>query len=168
MHYILETERLKLRHFTIDDTPFIIELLNSPAWIKFIGDRNVKTEEQAQAYLLNGPIKSYKDNGYGLSMVETAHDKTPIGMCGIINRADLEGPDIGFAFLPEYIGKGYGYEIAAATLAYAMNILKIPSVFAVTLPNNTASIKLLEKIGLHFKNNFSFPDKEEVLMLFST
>lgn len=167
MTAILETERLRLRYFTLDDTEFIIQLLNSPGWLKFIGDRNVRTAEEATAYLLNGPMKSYEVNGYGLCMVETKADNKPIGMCGIINRANLEGQDIGFAFLPEYIGMGYGYEIASATLEYAMNELKLPQVFAITLPTNPRSIKLLEKIGLQFKKKFTMPDEDEELMLFS-
>ena len=167
MTHILETERLRLRYFTLDDTQFIIQLLNSPGWLEFIGDRNVKTEEQAQAYLLNGPLKSYEANGYGLCLVETKVDNKPIGMCGIINRANMEGQDIGFAFLTEYVRMGYGYEIASATLAYAMNELKMPRVFAITLPTNKPSIKLLEKIGLEFKKNFTFPEETEELMLFS-
>ncbi len=168
MEHILETERLRLRCFTLDDTEFIIRLLNSPGWLEFIGDRNVKTGEQAKAYLLNGPLKSYEVNGYGLCMVEIKADNTPIGMCGIINRANLEGQDIGFAFLSEYIGLGYGYEIASATLDYAMNELKLLRVFAITLPANKPSIKLLEKIGMRFQKNFTFPDEDEVLMLFSS
>ena len=94
---IFETERLRLRKFTFDDTKFIIELLNSPGWIEFIGDRNVKTEDQAAAYLQNGPMKSYVQNGFGLSMVETKAGH-PIGMCGILKRDTLDNPDIGFAF----------------------------------------------------------------------
>jgi len=167
MNQILETERLRLRRFALDDAEFIIRLLNSPGWLEFIGDRNVKTEEQAKAYLQNGPLKSYEVNGYGLCMVETKADNKPIGMCGIINRANLEGQDIGFAFLSEYIGLGYGYEIASAVLNYAMNELKLPRVLAITLPTNKPSIKLLEKIGLEFKKNFTFPDEDEELMLFS-
>jgi len=167
MAHILDTERLRLRHFTLDDTEFIIHLLNSPGWLEYIGDRNVKTEEQAKAYLQNGPLKSYEVNGYGLCMVETRADNKPIGMCGIINRANLEGQDIGFAFLSEYVGLGYGYEIASAVLTYAMNELKLPHVLAITLPTNKPSIKLIEKIGLEFKKNFTFPDEDEVLMLFS-
>ena len=167
MAHILQTERLSLRYFTLEDTEFIIRLLNSPGWIEFIGDRNVKTEEDAKAYLLNGPMKSYEINGYGLCMVETKADNTPIGMCGIINRANLEGQDIGFAFLTEHIGMGYGYEIASATLDYAMNELKLPQVFAITLPTNPRSISLLEKIGLKFIKKFTMPDEQEELMLFS-
>lgn len=162
-NHILETERLRLRKFTLDDTKFIIELLNSPGWIEFIGDRNVKTEEQAIEYLKNGPLKSYKQNGFGLSLVETKDDQ-PIGMCGILKRDTLENPDIGFAFLPEFTGKGYAYEIANATLSYAINNLKISKISAITLPHNISSIKLLEKIGM--KPVKSFLQNGEDLLLF--
>lgn len=161
---ILETKRLRLREFTLDDTRFIIELLNSPGWIEFIGDRNVKTEEQAIQYLQNGPLKSYLQNGYGLSMVETK-DGQPIGMCGILKRETLENPDIGFAFLKEFTGKGYAYEIANATLSYAMSNLKIPKISAITLPNNIRSCRLLEKIGMKFIKSF-LSEKNEELLLF--
>ena len=160
---VLETERLRLRQFTLDDTKFIIELLNSPGWVEFIGDRNVKTEEQAIQYLQNGPMKSYLENGYGLSLVETK-DGQPIGMCGIIRRANLEHPDIGFAFLTEFIGKGYGYEIATATLNYAIHNLKLPKIVAITVPHNIKSIKLLEKIGMKFVKRFTNENGEELFL----
>lgn len=165
--YILQTERLTLRQFTLEDTAFIIELLNSPGWLEFIGDRNVKTKEQAENYLRNGPIKSYERNGFGLSMVETK-DGIPIGMCGIIKRDNLEHPDIGFAFLPEYASQGYGYEIASAVLTYAKNYLKLPTILAITLPNNTKSIKLLEKIGFMFVKSFRADPSDEELLLYSS
>jgi len=164
MKYILETERLTLREFTTDDTAFIIELVNSPGWLQFIGDRNIKTTEQAIAYLENGPMKSYRDNGFGLAMVETKDSKTPIGMCGIIRRDTLDNPDIGFAFLPGFIGKGYGFEIAVATLAYATQQLNLPVICAITVPHNVNSIKLLEKIGLKFIKTISSPENEELLL----
>jgi len=167
MRYILETERLALREFTTDDMDFIIRLLNSPGWLEFIGDRNVKNDDAAAAYLVNGPIKSYKENGFGLSLVETKSEKIPIGMCGIINRSYLEHPDIGFAFLPEFTGSGYAYEIAKATMDYAKNKLKIDTVLAVTVPANIKSIKLLEKTGFVFTKTITFPDETEELMLFS-
>jgi RimJ/RimL family protein N-acetyltransferase len=168
MAYILETQHLRLRQFTADDTDFIVRLLNSPGWLKFIGDRNVKTEEQARTYLLNGPIKSYQENGFGLWLVEIKPDGTPIGMCGLINRSELEAPDIGFAFLPEFIGQGYGYEIGQATLTHARDVLSMPRVLAITVPTNHTSITVLQKIGLKFSKTFSFPNKEEELLLFST
>ena len=168
MKAILETERLLLREFTLGDTAFIIELLNSPGWIKYIGDRNVKTEEQAVAYLHNGPIKSYQQHGFGLSMVEKSDDHTPVGMCGIIKRDTLDNPDIGFAFLPEYNGKGYAFEMATATLAYAKQSLGLQMISAITLAENSRSIRLLEKIGLKFSQTVVFPGSEEELLLYNS
>ena len=167
MNYILETERLRLREFTLNDAAFIVELVNSEGWLKNIGDRNIKTNDKAKEYLQNGPLKSYAENGFGLSMVELKSDGTPVGMCGIIKRVALEHADIGFAFLPQYMGKGYAYEIASATLLFAKNDLQLPVICAITIPANEPSIKLLQKIGLKFEKMFSFPGTEEELMLFS-
>jgi len=167
MKIIFETERLFIREFTEDDTDFIIDLLNSPGWLEFIGDRNVKNSEQASEYLKNGPIKSYKENGYGLSMVVLKESNKPIGMCGIINRDYLENPDIGFAFLPEYEGRGYAFEAAAGTIKHAKENYQISTVLAITVPANKRSINLLEKIGLRFVKYITTPNDSEELMLFS-
>ena len=167
MNYILETERLRLREFTLNDTEFIIELLNSPGWLQFIGDRNVKTEEQARTYIDNGPLNSYRLNGYGLWLVEIIEDRKPIGMCGIINREYLDNPDIGFAFLPKYQGHGYAYEVVSATMDYAKQHLQILKMEAITIAENERSIRLLEKIGLRFSKTFCFPDSKDALLLYS-
>lgn len=164
--FILETERQILRQFTIEDTAFIVELLNSPGWLQFIGDRNVKNKEQAVAYLENGPLKSYAQNGFGLYLVERKKDVKPIGMCGIIRRDNLDTPDIGFAFLPAFNGNGYAYEIASATLCHAKEQLRLSKISAITLPENTRSIKLLEKIGMQQVKTFSFSGSEEQLLLY--
>ncbi len=166
VNIILGTERLILRKFTINDAAFLIRLVNSPGWLEFIGDRNIKTTEQALDYLQNGPLKSYKEHGYGLCLVELKDAGTAIGMCGIIKREQLDNPDIGVAFLPEFTRKGYAIEIADAMMRYARNTLELPSVWAITVPENSASIKLLKKIGLTFYSNFSFPDAKEELLLF--
>ena len=166
MNYILETEKLKLRELTLDDTSFIIELVNSTGWLKYIGDRNIKTTEQAKGYLKNGPIKSYQENGFGLWLVETKDNKNPIGMCGILHRDYLDNPDIGFAFLPEYIGMGFGFEAATGTISLAKNQLNFSSICAITMPDNVASIKLLEKIGMKFIKSISPPGSQEELHLY--
>jgi len=168
MKIVLETERLVLREFEPGDTEFILHLLNSPGWLEFIGDRNVRTVEAARQYLVDGPIKSYASNGFGLFMVSLKTDHTPIGMCGLISRDELLDVDIGFAFLPEYTGKGYAYEIAAATLAYGMEVLRLPRIVAITDPANDKSIRLLEKIGLRFSKKIRFGAKQEELLMFST
>lgn len=165
MTYVLETERLSLRQFTINDTKFIIELVNSQGWLKFIGDRNIKTKEQAEDYLRNGPLKSYKDNGFGLYLVELKTDKTPIGMCGLLKRDDLENPDIGFAFLSSFIGQGFAFESANAVVKFAKDILQLREILAITVPHNNSSIKLLEKLGLKLnKTIYNSPGKEKLAL----
>jgi len=166
MDIILETERLRLRPFDLGDTQFIIELLNSPGWIQFIGERNVKTEEQAANYLQNGPMKSYAQNGFGLSMVERKEDDLPVGMCGILKRDTLDDPDIGFAFLPAYSGKGYAFEIAQATLDHARTKLGFHRISAITIPENERSVRLLEKIGMKFIREIQMGGNTETLLLF--
>ncbi|TRX59451.1 GNAT family N-acetyltransferase [Fulvivirga sp. M361] len=161
---ILETERLSLREFEISDADFILKLVNTPDWLKFIGDKGVKSVDSAENYLKNGPIKSYKEHGYGLWLVQLKDPGTPIGMCGLVNRATLENIDIGFAMLPEYSGLGYGFEMANATLTYAKNSLGIHKVVAITDPNNIASIKLLNKIGLHFEKTLNLSENDSVLL----
>jgi RimJ/RimL family protein N-acetyltransferase len=163
---VITTDRLILREFTTDDTAFIIELLNTPGWLQFIGDRNVKSADDAKNYLLNGPIKSYLQHGFGLSMVELKSG-IPIGMCGLIKRTYLETPDIGFAFLPAYNGKGYAFEIASAVLLDAAVNLKINQVQAITLQSNKSSVKLLEKLGMVFQKIIIEPSTNDELMLFS-
>ena len=162
----LETDRLTIRQLTLADAPFIVELVNTPGWLRFIGERNIKTSEQAENYLENGPIASYAQNGFGLYGVELKSEKTLIGMCGLIKRETLPDPDIGFAFLPEFTGSGFAFEAANAVMSLATNTLKLPVVLAITLPENEPSRKLLEKIGLKFVRMTSSPDKEE-LMLYS-
>jgi len=166
MPNILETERLILRKFSLDDASFILNLLNTPTWMQFIGDRGVRNIDDARNYLLKGPIKSYETNGFGLYMVALKKTETPIGMCGLIKRDFLENVDIGFALLPEFAGKNYAYEVASATVDYARNTLKLPRLVAITTEDNAHSIKLLQKIGLTFEKKIKYGAEEEVLLLF--
>ncbi|MBC5993177.1 GNAT family N-acetyltransferase [Pontibacter cellulosilyticus] len=166
MSHILETERLRLREFTLQDTAFVLELLNSPGWLQFIGDRNVKTEAQAKSYLENGPLESYRVNGFGLWLVEKKDNSQPMGMCGILKRNTLKNPDIGFAFLPGFDGKGYAYESATATMAYANNQLKLPKIAAITIADNERSIRLLEKIGMAYTGTVRLADDQDELLLY--
>ncbi len=166
MNLILETDRLTIRQLTLADAPFIVELVNTPGWLRFIGDRNIKTNEQAETYLTNGPMASYAQNGFGLYGVELKSEKKLIGMCGLIKRETLPYPDIGFAFLPDCMGKGFAFEAANAVMSLAINVLQLPTVLAITLPDNQPSRNLLEKIGLKFVRIFSSSEKEE-LMLYS-
>ncbi|MES2679039.1 MAG: GNAT family N-acetyltransferase [Bacteroidota bacterium] len=165
MNYILQTPRLQLREFNFSDAEFIIKLVNSDGWLKFIGDRNIKTSQQARDYLENGPMKSYRENGFGLWMVELNDSGIPIGMCGLIKRDNLDHPDIGFAFLQEFAGKGHGFEIAGAVMGHARKNLFLKTILAITVPNNVNSIKLIEKLGLKYVK--SFKSEHEDLLLYS-
>ncbi|MEO6490711.1 MAG: GNAT family N-acetyltransferase [Ferruginibacter sp.] len=164
---IFETEKLICREFELSDAPFILILLNDPGWIRFIGDRNIRSTEDASNYLQNGPMKSYTENGFGLWMVEIKVTLTPIGMCGLIKRKGLENVDIGFALIPEFAGKGYAYEIAIATMNFAKNILHIDKVVAITSAENLPSIRLLNKIGMSLEKIITLPGEEVELLLFS-
>ncbi|MFL5741272.1 MAG: GNAT family N-acetyltransferase [Flavisolibacter sp.] len=165
MNGIITTPRLRLREFSLDDTAFILELVNSKGWLRFIGDRNIHTREEAVHYLTNGPLKSYAENGFGLWLVEL-QDATPIGMCGLIRRNYLDHPDIGFAFLPQYASKGYGYESAKAILDCAENHLHFPGIYAIATLDNEISHKLIEKLGLQFQGLHPVQGSSEALKVF--
>ncbi|PFS64608.1 GNAT family N-acetyltransferase [Bacillus thuringiensis] len=161
---VLETEQLILRWFDIKDAPFILELVNDPAWIHFIGDKRINNLEDAKKYILNGPVDMYNKMGFGLYLVERKEDFTPLGMCGLIKRDSLEDVDIGFAFLEKFRSKGYGYESASAVIEYGVQKLRMKRIVAITSLDNIASGKLLEKIGLQFEKIIS--DSGEDLKLF--
>jgi len=161
---VLETERLVLRWFDIKDAPFILELVNDPAWIQFIGDKRIKNLEDAKKYILNGPVDMYNKMGFGLYLVERKEDLTPLGMCGLIKRDTLEDVDIGFAFLEKFRSKGYGFESASAVIDYGVQKLGLKRIVAITTIDNINSGKLLEKVGLQFEEIIS--DSGEDLKLF--
>jgi len=148
---ILETERLLLRPITTDDAPFVLTLLNEPSFLRFIGDKKVRNLEDARQYLLNGPIASYERHGFGLLLVSLKDSNTPAGMCGLLKREELPDPDIGFAFLPAYWNKGLAFEAATAVMNDARERLKLTKILAIVSPDNDASIKLLERLGLSFQ-----------------
>jgi RimJ/RimL family protein N-acetyltransferase len=152
---ILETDRLTLRELAFDDSSFILELVNTPGWLTYIGDRNIKNNEQAKEYLKNGPLKSYAQHQFGLWLVTRKQDGEKLGICGLLKRDYLDQPDLGFAFLPEFTGQGYAQESANATVAYARGRLKITGISAIVLPENKRSIHLLEKIGMGFKKTIT-------------
>ncbi len=166
MKQILTTKRLLLREFNNTDTDFILELLNTPDWIRFIGERNVKTTEAAVEYINKAFVKGYQTNGFGFWMVQLIETDQPIGMCGITKRDGLDGADIGFAFLPTFMGKGYGFEIASATLNFVLATFNLPFILAITNPENVRSIGLLEKIGLTYQQKIKLTVDAEELNLY--
>jgi RimJ/RimL family protein N-acetyltransferase len=157
---ILSTDRLIIRELDAEvDADFINRLLNSEKFIQYIGDRNVRSSEDAHDFIRDRYRKSYEDHGYGLYCVELK-DGTQVGMCGFVRRDTLPAPDIGFAFLPEFEGRGYGFESAAAMMTYGRDQLGFSEVLAITTIDNEASGKLLEKIGFEFDKNIDTPEGE--------
>jgi len=145
---VLTTDRLILRKLAVADAPFILALLNDPSWLRFIGDKGVRTLGDARDYLREGPMAMYEREGFGLYMTELKQSHIPIGMCGLIKRASLEDVDIGFAFLPDYRGQGYAHEAASAVLEYGKTTFGLPRVVAITALDNAGSSRLLAKLGM--------------------
>lgn len=162
---IAQTERLLMRELTVEDAPFILELVNEPAWLAYIGDKGVRTIHDAENYIRTGQVTSYKTNGYGLWLVELAEGNVPIGICGLIKRDTLPLEDIGFAFLAAYNGKGYAFEAATAVLEYAKNKVGIIHLLAIVDENNARSIHLLEKLGFRFERLITMPGQQRPVRL---
>ena len=165
---LLETERLFIRRLDVGDAEFILTLLNEPSFLRFIGDKKVRTVQDAEQYILNGPVASYERHGFGLCRVELKETHTPIGMCGLLKRDELPDPDIGFAFLPDFWNKGFAFESAAAVMNDARERLKLERVLAITNQDNESSIKLLQKLGLQIERVIKMSTDSTELFLLST
>ena len=164
---ILETERLALRQFTAEDAPFILTLVNEPSFIRNIGDRGVRSLEDAQRYIETGPVSSYARNGFGLYLVQLKESGESIGMCGLIKRPALDDVDIGYAFLPAFWSKGYAVESALAVKEQARS-LNLQRLVAIVDPANNGSIRVLEKIGMQFEKMMQLSADDIELKLFAT
>jgi len=154
---ILATERLGLRRLGPGDAPFILRLVNDPSWLEFIGDKGVRTEDDARNYLAQGPIEMYARLGFGLYLVELRDGGVPIGICGLIKRESLPDVDIGFAYLPEFRGKGYAHEAALAVMTHARRDYSIRRLVAITAPKNEKSIRLLGRLGMTLEKSIDLP-----------
>ncbi|MCF6222774.1 MAG: GNAT family N-acetyltransferase [Flavobacteriaceae bacterium] len=163
-----KTERLILKPTDEEDASFILELLNTPKWLKYIGDRNVKTLESAKAYIVNKMLPQLKKLGYSNYTVIRKSDKTKMGTCGLYDREGLDGIDIGFAFLPKYENKGYAFESANKLKNVAFNEFEIKEINAITTKDNVASQKLLEKLGMHLFGTTNISNDNEELLLYKT
>jgi RimJ/RimL family protein N-acetyltransferase len=160
-----ETPRLRLRELGPDDAAFILELVNEPGWLRFVGDRNVHSLEDARGYIARGPASGYARFGYGLWAVEGLESGETLGMCGLIRRDSLPEPDVGFAFLARHHGHGYAREAAAAVVGLARERFLLARLLAITVPENTASRAVLEHVGFRFVKTFTWPENgtEEAL-----
>jgi len=164
---IIRTQRLVLRELESSDADFILELLNESSFLRFIGDKGVRTPADAREYIRQGPIDSYARNGFGLYLT-TLGEGAPVGICGLVKREGLIDPDVGFAFLSRYQLQGYATEAAAAVVAHGWQALNLRRIVAITATENAGSIAVLEKIGLQFETMFRLAEDCPPLKLFAT
>jgi RimJ/RimL family protein N-acetyltransferase len=164
---VLETDRLVLRRLTTDDAEFVLELLNEPSYLRFIGDKRVRTLDDARGYILKGPMDSYERFGFGLYMVLLKESGVPIGMCGLLKREFLEDAEVGYAFLPQFWSKGYAFESATAAMAHGRDVLGLERIIAITAPDNEGSIRVLEKLGLKFDRMIKLSEDGGEVKLFA-
>ena len=163
---VLISSRLRLRKLTKQDAGFIVELLNDPDWLKYIGDHNVKNCQDAHVYIRQGPLAMYQQHTMGLLLVESLEHQTPIGLCGLLKRATLPHPDLGFAFLPQYRKQGFALEAAKLALTDVFDRKKTRKVLAITSIDNEKSINLLTNLGFSFKGLIELTGSLEQTKLF--
>ena len=165
-NWLIETERLRLRPVTIDDAELMLAIWNDPAFIRNVSDRGIRTVEQAREAIESGAQKLFEDYGYGPYCMSLKSDGAMIGICGLFKRDNLEDPDIGFGVLPDYCGKGYAGEAAAAVVNFARNELGIAVLTAIVSPTNAPSIGLIKKLGLTFDQMITMPGDDDAICLY--
>lgn len=163
---VLHTARLELRWLTRDDAPMMLAVWNDPAFLRYVGDRGIRTLEQARAAIEAGPLGLYSQYGYGPFRLRLRDAGADVGICGLFRRATLDEPDIGFAILPDYCGRGLGFESSVAVLDHARHELGLPAVTAIVSPDNAASVGLLGKLGLHYDRAIRMPGDEHDVSLY--
>jgi ribosomal-protein-alanine N-acetyltransferase len=156
----IETERLLLHEFTADDAPFVLRLVNEPAFLRYIGDRGVRNLEDARRYIADGPVAGYERHGHGLMRVVRKADGAGIGMCGVLKRDALPDPDLGFSFFPEYWSQGYALEAGRGILDHARGTLGLGRILAITTVDNEPSMRLLARLGFRFDRMVALGDEE--------
>lgn len=163
---LITTPRLHLCHLQEDDDDFILSLLNDPDWLRHIGDRGVRDAAGARRYLRDGPMRMYRERGFGLYRMDRRTDGRPMGICGLIKRPQLDDVDLGYALLPAYRGCGYAREAAMATLTHGRDELGLNRIVAITSLDNQPSIDLLQSVGMVFQRVVHLDDDDPGSRLF--
>ncbi len=163
----LSTARLRLRPMDEADAPFLLEILNEPAFIRNIGDRGVRTVEQAVTYMRERIIAQYERHGFGMGLVELTESGEPVGICGLIKRESLDDIDVGFSLLERYWSRGYAAEAATAVVNDARDVRKLARLVAIVAPHNTPSVRLVEKLGFHLEKKVRLTPDDDELLLFA-
>jgi len=159
---ILETSRLLLRNVALSDASFLLRLLNDPSWLENIGDRGIRTAADAEVYVRNNIWAHYQAYGYGMYAMQLGSTRQPIGICGLVKRDFLGAPDLGFALLPDYAGRGYAFEAARGLMVYAEKNLSIVRLYAIAKRGNHRSVRVLGRLGFHHEGPLLTPEGVEV------
>lgn len=165
--FVAETPRLRLRWLDDGDAGFIVDLLNDADFIRYVGDRGVRTLTAAEHYLAEGPVAAYARDGFSLNAVELKATGELAGICGLLRRAGMDDVEIGFAFLPRFRGLGYALEAAEAALQVGFENLGLRRIVAITALDNEDSMRLLGRLGLRFERLLTLPGQSEPLRLFA-
>jgi RimJ/RimL family protein N-acetyltransferase len=165
--WLMESVRLRLRPVTVDDAGLMLAVWNDPAFIENVSDRGIRTVDQAREAIESGAQKLFEDYGYGPYCMSLKSDGNLIGICGLFKRENMEDPDIGFGVLPDYCGRGYAGEAAAAVVDYARNTLGISVLTAIVSPTNAPSISLIKKLGMTFERMITMPGDDDAICLYS-
>jgi len=160
------TVRLELHRLTLEDVDLMLAVWNDPAFMRHVGDRGIRTQDEARQAMAEGPLKLYEKYGYGPYRVVLRDGGAAIGICGIFRRDGLADADIGFAILPQYCGRGYAFEAAQAVVEFARNDLGLTTLTAIVSPENAASVGLIRKLGLSFERMYRWPDSGDQVAIY--
>ncbi len=164
---VIATARLALRELAADDAPFLLQLLNDPSFLRYIGDRGVRDLEEARRYIVQGMLQSYERHGFGLWLIELRDEgHRPIGLCGLVSRDGLPAPDLGFALLPAWWSRGLAHEAAAAVMVHARRVVGLERVLAIASLQNESSVRLLRKLGFAYERDIQMPGDTHPVALF--
>lgn len=163
---MLETSRLTLHEMTLGDAGLMLAIWNDPAFVRYVGDRGIRTPEAAEEAMRQGILRLYEDYGYGPYRVALKDSGDAIGICGLFRRDGLDDPDIGYATLPEYCGKGYAFEAGRAVIEHATTGLRLERLIAIISPENAASISLIGKLGFEFERMHRMPNDDDDVCIY--
>ena len=163
---IIRTQRLRLERLEERDAGLMLTIWNDPDFIRFVGDRGIRTEQEALKAMQDGALKQWSELGYGAYRIEKQDGSEALGICGLFKRENLDDPDIGYGFLPDHCGNGYAFEAACAVRDHARDVMGLRRICAIVSADNARSINLLEKLGMNQSGTVRMPGEDEDLLLF--
>ncbi|MEO7454765.1 MAG: GNAT family N-acetyltransferase [Gemmatimonadaceae bacterium] len=161
---VAETDRLTLRRMTEADAVHMLAILTDTDFVRFVGDRGVRTLEAAESYLRAGPMASYEQHGFGLYLVIRRDDESAVGVCGLLKRDYLEDVDVGYALLPHARGHGFALESVRAVSEHAARDVGVTRLLAIISPENAASRVVAERAGMREHRALTDTNGHEVIV----